>query len=164
MPDRDLSHDSCLNPCLSHVWVENNTYQGKRLWTGDSNQWTGTLWTLYIVLNILYAVNYIYPKSLSMPHLRALSIILNTVDRNISHDFCLNPCFCHVWVENYAYQKKRLWRGDSNPWTASLLTLYIIFNILPTINYMWLMFLSMSKYRSLSIVINTLYTVIYYLS
>ena len=29
--DSNLSHDSCLNPCLCNVWVENYVYQRKRL-------------------------------------------------------------------------------------------------------------------------------------
>ena len=29
--DRDLSHDSCQNPCLCNVWVENYVYQRKKL-------------------------------------------------------------------------------------------------------------------------------------
>ena len=121
----------------------------------------GVYWLSTLCFNILHNINYIYVKSLSIPQLRSLSIALNTMDRNISHDSCLNCCLCLVWVENYAYQRKRLWRGDRNPWTGSLLTLYILFNILHTINYMWLMFLSMSQYRSLSIVIYTLHSINY---
>ena len=47
-------------------------------------------------------------KSLSMPWLRSLSIAVNTMDRDLSHDSCQNPCLCNVWVENYVYQRKRL--------------------------------------------------------
>ena len=47
-------------------------------------------------------------KSLSMPWLRSLSIILNTMDRDLSHDSCQNPCLCNVWVENYVYHRKKL--------------------------------------------------------
>ena len=124
---RDLSHDSCLNPCLCYVWVENYAYQRKRLWRGDSNPWTGSLLTLYIMFNILNTINYIYLRSLSVQQHRFLSIALNIMDRDVRHDSCLNRCLCHVWVENYAYWRKRLWRGDSKPWTGSLLTLYIMF-------------------------------------
>ena len=125
--DRDLNHDSCLNPCLCHVWVENYAYQRKRLWRGDSNPWTGSLLTIYIIFNILHTINYIYLRSLSLQQHRFLSIDLNIMDRDVRHDSCLNRCLCHVWVENYAYWRKRLWRGDSKPWTGSLLTLYIMF-------------------------------------
>ena len=90
---------------------------------------------LSIIVNILNTINYIYVKSLSMPQLRSLSIAFNTMHRDLSHDSCFNPCLCHVLVGNCAYQRKRLWRGDSNPWTESLLTMYIVVNFLYTINY-----------------------------
>ena len=58
---------------------------------------------------------YMWLKSLSVPQLRLLSIALKTMDRGLSNDFCLNPILCHVCVENYAYQRMRLWRVDSRP-------------------------------------------------
>ena len=42
-----------------------------------------------------------------------------------------------------------------------LIILYIVFNSLHTINYMWLKSLSMPRLNSLSIVINTLHTIKY---
>ena len=123
---RDLSHESCLNYCLCHILVEIYAYQRKRLWRGESNPWTGSLLPVYILFDILFTINYIYLRSLSMPQYSFLSLALNTTDRDVSHDLCLNPCLCNVWVKNYAYWRKRLWRGDSNPWRGSLLTLYIV--------------------------------------
>ena len=109
--DRDVRNDSCLYPILCHVWVEIYVYQRKGLWRGDSNPWTWRLLTLYIVFNILHTINYIYLRSLSMPQLRSLSIAFKTIQRDLSNDLCLNPCVCHVWLENYAYQGKSLGKG-----------------------------------------------------
>ena len=60
--------------------------------------------SLSIVHNILQPINCMWLKSLSMPWLKSLSIAVNTMDRDLSHDSCLNPCLCNVWVENYVYQ------------------------------------------------------------
>ena len=152
---RHLSHDWCWNPCLCHICVENYAYQTKRLWRWDSNPWSRSLLLLYIVFNILHTINYIYLNSLSVPVLRPLSIALNTTDRDLSHDSYLNPGLCHIWVENYAYQRKRLWREDSNTWRESLLIMYILFNILHNMSYICLKSLSMPQLRFFSIALNT---------
>ena len=98
---------------------------------------------------------YMWLKSLSVTQLRLLSIALKTMDRGLSNDSCLNPILCHVCVENYAYQRMRLWRVDSRPSTGSLLTLYTVFNILYTIKYICLRSLSVQQHKFLFVALNT---------